>query len=303
MNKYDEYFVHQISAPLEEVSGKHHEWTERYYFDIHDSHNCMQAGIACHPNSGLMYAYAKGEYEGRLFNFNWERGLKRDRYLTQAGPISFKVLEPYKRWRIISEENEKDLVFDLEFFARSNVYQFKPLFWKKGSETVLDQAHYEQSGRYSGRVKFEGRDWQVDGCLGQRDHSWGLRKEVDLWIWIAPQFNNFAIGAWLWESAKGERVYFDGAYMFESGDIIPLSDLKHDVEFDSQNRLKSGELILRDHKGKEITLYVKGLSETPRDSISSADYLAEYRLKDEIGYGVFEIVGKSHCKYFPATKE
>ena len=70
---------------------------------------------------------------------------------------------------------------------------------------IWDQCHILQSGRYDGTYTVAGTTYAVDGWIGQRDHSWGVRDHgrCPLWMWFQIQLDNGFLGVWHWEYENG----------------------------------------------------------------------------------------------------
>ena len=103
---------------------------------------------------------------------------------------------------------------------------------RAGDDMVWDQRHILQSGTYYGTYTVGGTTHDVDGWIGQRDHSWGIRDHgrCPLWIWFQIQLDDGFLGVWHWELANGARVYTDGCWAGTDGsDPVPSSDFQHDV--------------------------------------------------------------------------
>ena len=66
----------------------------------------------------------------------------------------------------------------------------------------------------TGTYTVGGTTHEVDGWIGQRDHSWGIRDHgrCPLWMWFQIQLDDGFLGVWHWELANGARVYTDGCW-------------------------------------------------------------------------------------------
>ena len=79
----------------------------------------------------------------------------------------------------------------------------------------------------------------VDGWIGQRDHSWGIRDHgrCPLWMWFQIQFDDGFLGVWHWELANGARVYTDGCWAgTDGGDPVPVVDFAHEIDLGRRRR-------------------------------------------------------------------
>ena len=120
------------------------------------------------------------------------------------------------------------------FRARTQPYGLRRGTMRAADELVWDQCHILQSGTYSGTYTADGDEHEVDGWIGQRDHSWGVRDHgrCPLWMWFQIQFDDGFLGVWHWELANGARIYTDGCLAGTDGsDPVPVVDFAHDVDW------------------------------------------------------------------------
>src|SRR3972149_6379588 len=94
-------------------------------------------------------------------NLRISRHLKNDRANTEIGMLSFKVLEPLKRWRIQLGENNLKMGCSLEFNGRGAPFSQTPEQAGQGT-----QAHYNQMGTFRGTISLDGRNYEVNNFLG-----------------------------------------------------------------------------------------------------------------------------------------
>ena len=147
-------------------------------------------------------------------------------------------------------------------------------------------------------------------------------RAVRVALWCQAQFPDRSIGFLLVETRDHNRVLLEGAIMHESGELDPVVDVKHDLEFDESLDLRSGIVDVRTANGLRYTVdidvsagggYMAGAGYgghhgTPvgRDHIehdvypldgsvsrrtldsSLTDRLAEFRWRGVTGRGIFE---------------
>ncbi|MEA2346353.1 MAG: hypothetical protein QOG62_140 [Thermoleophilaceae bacterium] len=135
----------------------------------------------------------------------------------------FGILDGRYQWtydghihfRVEDDECSLDLTVE-DFYPRTD-------FFPTGAGTLLDDfasSHYETSGRVTGTVQLDGRDYVIDG-LCHRDHSWGLR----LWDtllnhrWCPGTFGpDLSFGAIAWHGRDGTiRQY---GYVVREGRVV-----------------------------------------------------------------------------------
>ena len=123
---------------------------------------------------------------------------------------------------------------DLTFTARTQPYGLRRGTMRATDDVVWDQSHILQSGIYTGTYTAAGTTYDVDGWIGQRDHSWGIRDHgrCPLWLWFQIQLDDGFLGVWHWEFANGAPVYTDGCWAGTDGsDPVPVIRFEHDVEW------------------------------------------------------------------------
>jgi hypothetical protein len=106
---------------------------------------------------------------------------------------------------------------------------FYPLtdFFPSGGSMVEDfnTHHYETSGRITGNLTVDGRDFLVDG-LYHRDHSWGPRRTMLLRShrWISGTFGpDLSFGSMCWHAA--DNTFLKVGYVVRDGQIIYAEDV------------------------------------------------------------------------------
>ena len=125
-----------------------------------------------------------------------------------------EVVTPWEEVRLWADPDTSAIGVDLVFRARTRPYGLRRGTMRAGDDLVWDQCHILQSGTYSGTYTVGGQVHEVDGWIGQRDHSWGIRDHgrCPLWLWFQIQLDDGFLGVWHWELADGAPVYTDGCW-------------------------------------------------------------------------------------------
>ncbi|SEI11954.1 DUF7064 domain-containing protein [Paracoccus alkenifer] len=93
----------------------------------------------------------------------------------------------------------------------------------------------EQSGILQGWLEIDGRRVSLDGRIGHRDHSWGLREwgMPQHWKWLAAYTPDGAItmNGWIW-IAGGERGV--AGYVARDGKVSPITAIRDHTEYDAE---------------------------------------------------------------------
>ena len=114
---------------------------------------------------------------------------------------------------------------------------------RAGDDVVWDQSHMLQSGTYNGTYTVGGTTREVDGWVGQRDHSWGVRDHgrCPMWMWLQVQLEDGFLGVWHWELANGTRIYTDGCWAgTDMSDPVPVVDFHHDLAWTAGDGAAAG---------------------------------------------------------------
>ncbi len=175
-------FIHPI--------GKEHSWREAFYFDFFDPQTRMSgfgySGVHPHQEIGdVIFALWKDDVLLAKFtrwDFNVPRDIGAERL--DFGPLCFRPITPFQSWQIYYDDGFCRL--DLTFNAIHEAYS-----WADSEQALAktDSHHYEQQGRYVGKVRVGVVETPVHG-VGVRDHAWGwgARAGIQSWLWASAQF-------------------------------------------------------------------------------------------------------------------
>ncbi len=336
---WDEYFIHQLPRPFDQVHDSDKSWSDRCYFNLHPSDASMliTMGYGNNPNTQRVAGYAKVALaDGRHWDMDVFRRCVDDRGDIHAGPMRMTCVEPLQRWRLELAPNDSGVEWDLEYHSRAPMWELLPIVIRKRGRTIVDMTHIKQPGRYTGWVSIEGRRQSVDGFLGGRDRTFGVRAqdEVDFWLWFEAGFEDRAIEAWVWEGADGSIDYVDGGIVFADGTLSKrFVKFEHDVTFDGdRKRPARAEISFTDEDGRRYevtatsehldTAVYYGLGNSRRqqgDSYSwyawdgtvaddlleiegntiSMDQLMRFEMEGLTGHGIFELLvqGRGYDRY------
>ncbi|MGH9028161.1 MAG: hypothetical protein ACRDV4_00875 [Acidimicrobiales bacterium] len=320
LTSFDEHFVHQIPEPLSIVGIEHHHWRESYFFVTHGPEvgsDVIIVAMATYPARGMLDALVLGRVDGEpLVGFH-TRQADGDPHTTSVGPVTVTVEDPFNTLHVVMEP-ENDFEADLRFEARTPHYALRRGRMLADDGSLLwDQSHMIQSGRFHGHYRKGRRVEQVDGWLGQRDHSWGVRDHgrIPMWMWLAIQLEDGMLGVWHWELANGARVFTDGCFAPIDGSApVPVIDFHHDLHWTDE----SGEACDYGADGSTVA----GLAGTVRFDLAGGDsvtvrgsglWCAPYKPlygggqhlmavetdDGRRGTAVYEVTGRHHHRFFP----
>ena len=295
VSEWDDYLIHQVTDTIEMAGTFDPHFMERLLFVSHNAEGTLHliAGAGTYPNAGVMDGFVCVRHKDVQRNIRISRHLQNDRARTEIGPLSFKVLEPLKRWGIYLGENDYGIGCSLEFQGRAAPFAW-PLTSREKRITGPARrmhAHFDQPGFYTGTITFEDQQFNVDGFLGARDRSWGIRRPTffrmtGLYFWTQAQFSDFSLCLFYSDSGGAFRVGA-AALLNDDGSVIPIVNLRHRIEFMPTVRdYTKVEYILVEAGGKE-----RHLTATP---ISPPNYLAGGGYDNRMGIdrGPFHIDGE-----------
>jgi hypothetical protein len=336
----DEYFIHQLPRPLDEVHDTERSWSDRCYFNAHspDGTILLANGYGNNPNTQSAMGYAKvGLADGRHWDFSANRECKSDRAEMYAGAMRWTCVEPLKLWKMELGPNPTGIEWELNYRARTPMWELLPIQIRKNGRTIADQYHIKQSGTYTGWVLIDGERISVDGFGGGRDRTIGVRvaDQIDFWVWFSANFEDRSVEAWVFESADGTVQYVDGGVTFVDGRLSKrFVKFEHNITFDGDlKRPTKADIVFTDQDGKTLELAAQAPHQevnvyhgrplptrqvaddgtgyfawngNNRDELRqleglsvSMDQLMRYEMNGMTGHGVFEILalGEGYTRY------
>jgi hypothetical protein len=175
----DEYLCHQTVASFEQVATTDRNWTEKGYVVAYDISGAVMIalGIGKYSNRDVMDGFAGVAVSGRQYNVRASRELRPDLDRTTVGPISWQVVEPPCKNRVVLTENELGVSFDVTYSS-----DYAPIVGSAGLRrdrgvTSNHTIRYFQPGSASGTVRVGERTYTLDPgrSYAYKDRSWGIR--------------------------------------------------------------------------------------------------------------------------------
>jgi hypothetical protein len=320
LTAYDEHFVHQIPEPLSVVGIEHHYWRESYFVVAHgpdvDS-DVIVIAMATYPARHLLDALVLGRVDGELLGGLHQRPADGDPHTTVVGPVSVVIEEPFRRVHVVVDGAD-GFDADFTFEARTDPYALRRGRLLDDDGALLwDQSHMIQSGTFSGSFRKDGRERSMNGWLGQRDHSWGVRDHgrIPCWTWFAIQLADGMLGVWHWELANGARIFTDGCWAPADGSPpVPVVDFGHDLRWTdaggdvvdygtdgSAVRGLSGTVVFTLADRRTVTVRGTGTWCAPYIPFyGGGQHLMAVETDDgRTGTGIYEVTGRHHHRFFP----
>jgi hypothetical protein len=252
-----ETFRDELAGPSS-ASDLEDRFFDRFVFNLHPPAGTgfsVLLGLGVYPPVDTIDGFAIVVTPAEQRNLRFSTELSRTDGLG-AGPFRFRVEEPMRRWHLALGPNPTGLELDVRWQART------PAWF--GDVVVPGSSSFEhlfQSGRYEGTIRLDGERRSVDGWYGQRDRSRGVRTLTGgqgLHIWFQAQFPDRSVGFLLVEDRAHRRLLLEGAVMPEDGPLDPITDVRHDLEFDAGLDLRAGRWLVSTAGGARYDITADG---------------------------------------------
>jgi hypothetical protein len=316
---------------LTHAATSQQEWNESYYFIFYDNMKkfggMSRIGFKPNKKEGMTFFFlflpdgSIGAYHANDEGSSYPESLR-------VSSVEHKCLEN-GRWHYTFEgpmlifNNPKDFAkvqgnpevisdlvgarVDLDYTAFNDTYEYSehmtPESLEIGKKT--GDMHWEQIGKVTGTVKIGEDTFAVEGCIGQRDHTHGIRDWTGIgnWFYFVIWFNeNLCINPAAVVMNDG-RIG-SGGFIYKDGVNIPLKEIKmlnHSYEENGVYPI-STELELTDQHGERYILKAFPGQIVPvpfRGDSGSMSFLIQsfgtFQLDDlDGGYGSYEVLRRAN---------
>jgi hypothetical protein len=321
----DELFVHQIPELLPRTVAFDPHWRESFFFELHDPEAGPTADavfftMAHYPVAERMDSLQMGRIGGQQIIGHLQRPYAGDPHTPAVPGASVEIVRPFEEIRLRSDPAKTSIGLDVTFRARTQAYGLRRGTIQHRGQTIWDQCHILQSGTYHGTYTAGGATRKVDGWLGQRDHSWGVRNHLrcPAWLWFQIQLADGFLGVWHWELSDGSSIYTDGCWApADRGEPVPVvafdkGDLRW-VDADGKPAAYGtngagvagllGEVAFALAGGRTIRVAAEGTFARPYEPFHRGGLnLMKVRTDDgRTGTAIYEVTGARHHRWFPDT--
>jgi hypothetical protein len=209
----DDFPIHQTAEPVA-YAGTDRNFYDRYFFNGYaaEGETFFALAYGVYPQLNVADAAFVVVRDGVESALHASRQLA-DRMELIVGPIRIEVLEPLKRLKLIVDAPEQRMAAEIIFEGRAFPIE-EPRFMRRlGTRGFMDYTRLTQNGRYTGWIEVDGKRESVEGFVGTRDRSWGIRPvgardPQEVIPPVPPQF------FWLWSPCN----FDDGGFFFHTND-------------------------------------------------------------------------------------
>jgi hypothetical protein len=267
LNPLDDFLVHQSPAPVDVPVTSDRHFNDGYWFGFYTDRHYAFLGIRMHPNNNVLDGYAGMVVDGEQRCLRFSRALRPDANTLRVGPLKIDIVEPLRVQRLRLGPNEMNIEWDVRMTALGLWNEDRATQYRHGV-VLNDVLRYTGVCQPSGSVSIDGRQLDVAGWHGARDHSWGIRstmgprtplggveeqapdpRAIRLWIpFRCGSQIGFLHGH---EDADGRTLDFGGSIREGEREIV-LAGIRHELEYHTGSRtLKAGRFTLIDVDGEE----------------------------------------------------
>ncbi|MDQ2860582.1 MAG: hypothetical protein M3T55_07640 [Pseudomonadota bacterium] len=239
LTRGDDFPIHQTSEPIA-YAGTDRNFYDRYFFNGYGPQGedffALAFGVYPHLNiADASFCVVRGGVQTSLHASRW---LNMERMDLAVGPIALEIVEPLQRLKLTVDAPEHGLRAEIVFQGRAFPVEEPRFIRRNGPRAFMDYTRLTQNGRYAGWIELDGVRTSVDGFMGTRDRSWGVRpvgaRDAQeavpptppqfYWVW-APA--NFAAGSFFFhsnEDAAGKPWNRRAVWAREGADLAGLDD-------------------------------------------------------------------------------
>jgi hypothetical protein len=222
LNSFDDFPIHQSSAPIAETSTSDINHYDRSFFNGYVGDGSLYFGVAMglYPNrhvADAAFSVMTGDRQISVFTSQRAPADRRD--ATRLGPISVDVVEAMRVHHVTVTAPEHGLSADLTYTARSAAIEEPRYKWKIGQRTLFDYTRFTQFGTWTGWIAVDERRHALTPTTwGSRDRSWGVRPVGEaattgapvgepqfFWLWSPVNFPSLSTHLAINEDGDGHR--------------------------------------------------------------------------------------------------
>ncbi|MFP5220253.1 MAG: hypothetical protein ACLGIG_11075 [Actinomycetes bacterium] len=253
----DEYAVHQAPVSLAHPATSDRNFYDRCIFHALDpsGDRMLVVGGGVYPNLGVEDGYAALRTGSRQTTVRASGALREDRLQLSVGPLAVDVVDPLRSLRVRCDAEA--LSYDLTWAAVSPAFDESLHVMRDGiGRTLLEGCRFAQTGSWTGTLTTSDGTAEVDGWVGTRDRSWGIRpvgaaepagRPSDMagfwWLWVPLRFDDFTLMTIVQEQPDGFRSLCDALRVGHGGTVEQLGWPEVEIRYASGTRHPLGAVL------------------------------------------------------------
>jgi hypothetical protein len=268
LSKGDDFPIHQRPEPIA-YSGTDRNFYDRYFFNGYSTQagntSFFAVAFGVYPHLNIADAAFVVVRNGIETALHASRCLNMERMDIAVGPVRIEVIEPLHRLRVLVNDPERGIAADLVFTGRSSPIEEPRFIRRIGPRTVMDYTRLTQNGRYHGFVELDGVRETIDGFVGTRDRSWGVRPvgmrdpqalapatpPQFFWLWSPTNFEHASLFFHSNDNSAGLPWNRRAVWAPDDGPAREFDNAKAQVTWKSGTRhAASATLVLGDGAGR-----------------------------------------------------
>lgn len=177
LTKGDDYPLHQSPEPMA-FAGGDRNFYDRYFFNGYSADGSLffAAALGVYPQLDIMDAAFCVCIDGVQHNLRASKHMGSERLNLSVGPITLEIVEPLAQLRLsIAPNDASPIRADIVFTARHSPIEEPRFTRRQGPRLLMDYTRLTQNGGWSGEIVVGDQAVAVNGALGTRDRSWGIR--------------------------------------------------------------------------------------------------------------------------------
>ena len=200
---------------------------DRFFFNGYREDLYFALALGLYPNRGVIDAAFSVVVDGQQFSvFASDALVGRP---TSVGPIAIIIEEPLRVNRIVVDAPEHGLRAELTYTQLTATIEEPRQTMHDGNRIFMDVTRATQIGTWSGWIETPAGRMEIDGLLGTKDRSWGVRPVGDAVPGAPttrpPQLAFFWAPVWLNGEGRHYMSFRDAAgnILSASAGILPLA--------------------------------------------------------------------------------
>ena len=278
----DDYPLHQTPETIA-ISGQNSNFYDRFFFNGYNKEGDIffAAALGVYPQLNIMDASFCLSIGNKQYNLRASKEMNSNRLDLGVGPIKLDIIKPLEETALTIDENEYGISGKIFAKFRHKAIEEPRFTHNQSSRIFIDCTRATQNITWSGAIKFNNKIIKIDGFMGTRDRSWGLRpigKKEDkknkpneipqfYWIWTPVNFPDYCFFYHKNDDLEGKtwnsRAVIDNLkenYKYETDN--PKTELKYK---ENTRRINNLNIKLDDKEIKFKTgriFYMQGLGYT-----------------------------------------